>query len=223
MNDIHESDAAYVLGALSSEDRRAFETHLAECAQCRASVADLAGMPGLLSLVDKADAVTLLDEPTVASASSAIVTRLARAEVRTRRRDRIVAGGLLAAAAAVVAVALLIPRAAVVETPVPLAMEQVVPGVVTAELSVTEKGWGTRFDWSCDYGAGLGDYDVTVPTYVLVAIDDTGAEHIVASWQATGGDRAGGLSASSSLPYDSIRAVEIRYAGSDSALVRTEL
>jgi hypothetical protein len=42
-------DAAYVLGALSTAERLEFEEHLAECAVCRAAVADLAGMPGLLA------------------------------------------------------------------------------------------------------------------------------------------------------------------------------
>ncbi len=42
-------DAAYVLGALSTAERLEFEGHLAECPTCRAAVADLAGMPGLLA------------------------------------------------------------------------------------------------------------------------------------------------------------------------------
>jgi hypothetical protein len=42
-------DAAYVLGALSVAERREFEEHLAGCAACRAAVAELAGMPGLLA------------------------------------------------------------------------------------------------------------------------------------------------------------------------------
>ena len=45
-------DAAYVLGALSGEDRREYESHLAECARCRSAVGELGGMPGLLSLLD---------------------------------------------------------------------------------------------------------------------------------------------------------------------------
>ncbi|MEO6413185.1 MAG: zf-HC2 domain-containing protein [Pedococcus sp.] len=42
-------DAAYVLGALSVGERREFEEHLAACSTCRAAVAELAGMPGLLA------------------------------------------------------------------------------------------------------------------------------------------------------------------------------
>lgn len=45
-------DASYVLGALSSSERREYETHLAECVRCRSAVADLSGVPALLALVD---------------------------------------------------------------------------------------------------------------------------------------------------------------------------
>ena len=55
-----EWDAAYVLGALSPSDRRAYERHLAECAACRAAVAELAGMPGLLSTLTPAHADALV-------------------------------------------------------------------------------------------------------------------------------------------------------------------
>ncbi|MEU4362356.1 zf-HC2 domain-containing protein [Promicromonospora sp. NPDC023987] len=57
-----EWDAAYVLGALSPSDRRAYERHLAECDTCRSAVAELAGMPGLLSTLTAAHAEALVAE-----------------------------------------------------------------------------------------------------------------------------------------------------------------
>lgn len=42
-------DAAYVLGALAVAERREYEEHLAGCPACRAAVAELAGLPGLLA------------------------------------------------------------------------------------------------------------------------------------------------------------------------------
>jgi hypothetical protein len=57
-----EWDAAYVLGALSPSDRRAYERHLAECDTCRSAVAELAGMPGLLSSLTSAHAEALVAE-----------------------------------------------------------------------------------------------------------------------------------------------------------------
>jgi hypothetical protein len=52
-------DAAYVLGALSAADRARFEDHLAGCAPCRASVAEIAGMPGLLAQVPAGEALAI--------------------------------------------------------------------------------------------------------------------------------------------------------------------
>lgn len=64
-----EWDAAYVLGALSPSDRRAYERHLAECAACRAAVAELAGMPGLLSTLTAGHAEALVAEVPAAGLS----------------------------------------------------------------------------------------------------------------------------------------------------------
>ena len=44
-----EWDGAYVLGALSSSERREYEQHLAGCAACQRAVSEFAGMPGLLA------------------------------------------------------------------------------------------------------------------------------------------------------------------------------
>ena len=58
-------DAAYVLGALSADDRRAFERHLAGCSACTSAVAELAGIPGMLSKIGTDAAVALASAPAV--------------------------------------------------------------------------------------------------------------------------------------------------------------
>ena len=45
-------DAAYVLGSLSPSDRLEFEAHLSVCPLCSQAVAELSGMPALLSKLD---------------------------------------------------------------------------------------------------------------------------------------------------------------------------
>ena len=52
-------DAAYVLGALSPSDRRAYEEHLPSCAACTAALAEVAGVPGMLARVEPAVALEL--------------------------------------------------------------------------------------------------------------------------------------------------------------------
>src|SRR5260370_34418608 len=56
-------DAAYVLGSLTSNERREYEAHLATCKRCRAAVAELSGIPALLAMLDLAG-VRALDEGT---------------------------------------------------------------------------------------------------------------------------------------------------------------
>ena len=58
-----EWDAAYVLGALSTDDRREYERHLAGCVSCTTAVAEFAGMPGLLMKIDANTAQTLATVP----------------------------------------------------------------------------------------------------------------------------------------------------------------
>ena len=55
-------DAAYVLGSLSASDRREFELHMAGCPACREAVAELSGVPALLSQLDHEE-VAAIDRP----------------------------------------------------------------------------------------------------------------------------------------------------------------
>jgi hypothetical protein len=224
-------DAAYVLGALDSEDRRAFEQHLATCPVCSAAVAEFAGLPGILSKLSAEDAVALLGNEDVAVGvddhlregvhAPGLVQRLAFAASRRRRRIRL---GMLGAAIAVVA---LITAGGVVytagQTPVAatIAMVPIQQDVVTASMSVTKKGWGTRFDWSCTYPDATGKYSSPV-SYDLVVVDKSGARTVVASWTAVG-PHAAGLTASSDIAYGDISSVEIRLVGSSTALLRENL
>ena len=45
-------DAAYVLGSLSSVERREYEAHLSTCPSCREAVGEIGGMPALLAQLD---------------------------------------------------------------------------------------------------------------------------------------------------------------------------
>ena len=93
-------DATYVLGALSPEDRTAYEAHLAGCDQCRSSVAGMAGVPGLLARVSVEQLFTDDSE----RVPSAVLPRLLSEVARDRRRERRrLATARLIAAACVVA------------------------------------------------------------------------------------------------------------------------
>jgi hypothetical protein len=65
---LHDS-AVYVLGALSPPEREAYERHLADCAECRAEVAEFSDLPGLLGRLDPeiAAQIALASDPPEAS------------------------------------------------------------------------------------------------------------------------------------------------------------
>ena len=95
------SDAAYVLGALSPADRLEFERHLPGCERCRRSVAELAGLPGLLGRVPVEQVEAPLPfEPLPATVLPALVAVVRREQ---RRKTVLV---VLGAAAAIAVVAL---------------------------------------------------------------------------------------------------------------------
>ncbi|WP_212754237.1 zf-HC2 domain-containing protein [Nakamurella aerolata] len=92
-------DGAYVLGALSAEDRRAFEMHMGACAACRRAVAELAGLPGLLARVDPQVALGL-DDDTVAFHRAGPGAAFAGADHETAAAAAAAAAGVPAAGAA---------------------------------------------------------------------------------------------------------------------------
>ena len=93
-------DAAYVLGSLSAAQRREFETHMAHCPACRSAVADLSGVPTLLSQLDR-DEVAAIDQSGPAPEMSAELLPSLLATVRwRRRRTRVVTWVASTAAAA---------------------------------------------------------------------------------------------------------------------------
>jgi len=107
-----EWDAAYVLGALSAEDRHAFERHLATCSACAGAVAELAGLPGILAGLPAAEAVAITEAGDAGAADDhlraalhqpGLVQRLAGAAVTRTRRNRVRLALAGAAAAAVIA------------------------------------------------------------------------------------------------------------------------
>ena len=102
-------DAAYVLGSLSSAERREFEAHLADCPSCRSAVGELDGMPALLSQLDRDELAAIDDrggvEPLLPD--ELLPSLLAKVSWR-RRRSRIVTWTAGTAAAAVLAIGVLV-------------------------------------------------------------------------------------------------------------------
>jgi Putative zinc-finger len=228
----HE-DGAYVLGALSPEDRVAFERHLAGCPECAQSVRELAGLPGLLARVP----VEILDPaeqpPPV---PDTLLPALVRRTRQSRRRRAWVTGGLVAAAATIaigaVGVATLggdddPPRAdpgitgtptAAPSTATPVLMTPVGSEPVSGWLSLTQVGWGTRLDIECSYAEESDAWqDTAAPTYTMVVTTVDGDSEQVASWKGLPG-KTMRLSGATATDRDDIARVEIRTAAGDTVL-----
>ncbi|MET7771318.1 zf-HC2 domain-containing protein [Nocardia sp. NPDC005366] len=167
-------DAPYVLGSLSRTERREYEDHLTGCPECQAAVAELAGLPGMLSLVDSETAFALLDMPAQPTRESDIppapqlLPRLADAAERRRKRGRWTAFGgaiLAAAAAAVISVPI---GASLVSSNDPATTDQVVfaerameplePTPVSAGVKILTADGRTRVVMTCTYAPGAYNY-----------------------------------------------------------------
>jgi Putative zinc-finger len=105
---------AYVVGALSPSERAAVEAHLARCADCRAELAGLAGLPGRLGGIPAADVAKLvaagagpgvLEEPVPEMPLRPLLDRAARLRRRLRWRwVTVVAAAVLIAVSGAAAV-----------------------------------------------------------------------------------------------------------------------
>jgi anti-sigma-K factor RskA len=218
-------DAAYVLGALSPGERHEFEEHLAGCARCQRSVAELAGLPGLLGQVSPEDAALLAGETQPAEGEAAPATLMPRVigEQRSRRR-RVVA----AVAGAVVALVLILGGVAVgtdllrPRSPVLLAFSEVQPTAITAIVQVVPVSEGTDFRVECQYGEANeptpgGGHE----TYQIWIVNRSGTAVEAKAWPAHPG-RVMRPQAHSPWKVTRISAVEIRSSEGET-LLRADL
>jgi hypothetical protein len=227
-DDLAEWDAAYVLGALSLEERRTYESYLAANPARAAELTELAGMPGILNALSRDEAVALTDlagAPPAQDRPDNIASLAHAAAKRQERSRRTWLAAAVASAAALVITggvvgATVFPRSsAPTQTVAMQAMQPTPRGGLTAELAVTEKKWGTELNWACrytkDWSRNVGSYDIVVTTH-------DGVQQAVGSWKPAG-DEATGLSAATSIPASQIRTVDIRVTGSNEPLAITTL
>lgn len=180
---------AYIVGALDAADRGGFELHLGGCATCRAAVAELAALPGLLSRIGLDEAVS---GPPVAGDAmlERLLARATRERTRTRRRR------LLAAAVGVAAAAVLGAGATIVAQDAggtaPVATVTASAGTVHMRVEVAAARAGTRLTLRLS-GVPREEH------CRLVAVSDSGARETAASWEA-GYDGTATISGMTAIP-----------------------
>ena len=223
-----EWDAAYVLGALSPAERRAYEEHLGVCPICSESIRELAGMPGLLGTLSRDEAIELLDneQPQVPDLMPSLLHRVRR---RRRMRRRSLAAAHVGAAAIAAVIALVVPSmvseppAASFATslqPVGTTSESTSP--LTASITLTAKKWGTSIGMVCDWNADSSWSPKAGGTirweYALWAVAKDGTTDQVATWYAGPGDVVR-TSGSTAIPVNDIQRVELRATATGAVLL----
>ncbi len=217
-------DAAYVLGALSPAERREFEEHLAGCASCRRSVAELAGLPGMLGQISPEDAAQLAAQVQPAEGGAAPTTLMPQViGMQRMRRRRLVAAVAGAAAALLLIVGGIAAGTGLLpfgqrNSPFLLAFSEVQPTAITAIVEVVPATEGTDFQVECQYG------ETNEPTsggahaiYEIWIVDRSGAAVEAKAWPAKP-NRVMTPQAHSPLKVSRITAVEIRSSEGETLL-----
>ncbi|WP_431237301.1 anti-sigma factor family protein [Mycolicibacterium aichiense] len=235
MTDLHDPyetwDAAYVLGSLSSTERREYEAHLSGCGRCRSSVGELSGMPALLAMLTP-DEVTAIDtggmEPPPLRPQ--LLDGVLFEVRRRRRRGRWITWSVAAAAAAVLAVGVFVaikPSPFSAPTPAPqvsaATMTPVMPSSFEATIQVTPMGWGTHIQMTCTYHQEIGaDATDDADKLAMYAVGRDGSRVQLATWMAREGESAS-PTGSTSMPMAKIAAVQVVKAETGDVLLQRNL
>jgi anti-sigma factor RsiW len=226
-------DAAYVLGSLSPADRREFEAHLSGCPSCRQAIAELSGMPALLSKLDS-DTVASINEGDSTTKAPAIAPNLLPSLLwavrQRRRRSRLITWSSSAAAAAVLAIGVFVGVAGLTghsPTPAPpqasvssaLPMAQVGTTALASTVSLSSQHWGTFIDLRC---VCLAPVYAHHDRLAMVVVNRDGTHTQLATWVAEPGHTAT-PAGSISTPADQIAAVQVVAADNGKVLLERSL
>jgi anti-sigma factor RsiW len=224
-------DAAYVLGSLSSAERRAFEAQMADCPLCRSAVGELSGMPAILSQLDRDELAAIGGahrggvEPL--PPDELLPSLLAKVSWR-RRRSRVVTWTAGAAAAAVLAIGVLVGVAGHYPTSVPTPpqasvsvqpMAQVGTDRLASTVSLSSQRWGTFISLNC---VCLAPLNARHDALAMVVVGRDGSHTRMATWEANPGHTAA-PAGSISTPVDQIASVQVVSADDGQVLLERSL
>ncbi|MGB8388260.1 anti-sigma factor family protein [Mycobacterium sp.] len=222
-------DAAYVLGSLSAADRREFEAHLAQCPACREAVADLSGVPGLLSQLDRHEVAAIGESGPLSATpemSPELLPSLLAAVRWRRRRTRVATWVASSAAAVVLGTGVFVGVQAAYHSSAPQQvtassqpMAQVGTTLLTSTVQLSNQHWGTSINLKCVCLAPLNAHHDTL---AMVVVGRDGSQTRLATWVAEPGHTAT-PAGSISTPVDQIAAVQVVAADSGQVLLQRSL
>jgi anti-sigma factor RsiW len=212
--EIRQSLGVYVLGAIDPAERADVDAHLAECADCREELADLAGLAALLHRVPVAEARLLAGDgpPVLAPPPEELLDSLLGrvAAVRRARRRR-----TLAAAAAVAVLTLgagAAGAAALSGGPAPVPAVQAAGGTVAGGSAIhltvryQPMAWGTAMSVQVT-GVPAG----TVCQFRVT--DRAGHSSVVGGWQVSYRDQTAWYPVSTALSAPAMRSFQVTSRG----------
>jgi hypothetical protein len=220
-----EWDAAYVLGALPPSERLEFEGHLALCPRCGASVAEIAGLPGLLAQVGPEDAAALTEIPAQQDGPPPTVLPEVLATVRQERGrlTKLLLG--LAAAVTLVLAGLGLGQLldlAGRDEPQRLAFAAVERSYITANVTLVPVSSGTDVHVECQYsGARDPDPRGHYAEYSVVVTDRSGRASTIKDWPISA-NKVMRPSGTTPLKVSQIGTVEIRETATNETVLRAE-
>jgi anti-sigma factor RsiW len=226
-------DAAYVLGSLSPADRHEFEAHLSVCPSCTQAVAELSGMPALLSKLDS-ETVTAINQTAEPPAMAPnLLPSLLFAVRRRRQRTRLMTWSSAAAAAALLTIGAFVgitgiashsptsapPQASVSGLPSALPMAQIGTKALASTVSFSSQDWGTVIDLRC---VCLAPVYAHHDRLAMVVVSRDGTHTQLATWVADPGHTAT-PAGSISMPVGQIAAVQVVSADNGHVLLERSL
>jgi anti-sigma factor RsiW len=225
-------DAAYVLGSLSPADRREFEAHLSGCPLCTQAVAELSGMPALLSKLDSQTVAAINDQTAEPPMAPNLLPSLLSAVRRRRHRSRLMTWSSSAAAAVLLAIGVFVGVAnhsltsPPVQTAQPphasasaLPMDQVGTKALASTVSLSSQNWGTVIDLRC---VCLAPVYAHHDKLAMVVVNRDGTHTQLATWVADPGHTAT-PAGSISTPVNQIASVQVVSADNGKVLLERAL
>jgi hypothetical protein len=205
-DDVHHLLGAYLLGGLDGADSRRFEAHLEGCADCRAELAELEGLPALLDVVPVPDAVALTAAQHVPVPAGPVPSppRAVLDELASRRRTSRRRWAALVGAVAAVCLALGLAAGPVLNRPPqPDASYSVQSGDgLRFSVDLARKTWGTELAVN---GSSM-PLDGTLSLWIR---DRDGGEDRACAWTATPSGKVR-VTGATPVQLASIASVELR-------------
>ena len=222
-------DAAYVLGSLSPADRREYEAHLSVCPFCTQAVAELSGLPALLSKLDSDTVASINDQTDEPPMAPNLLPSLMFTVRRRRRRTRLMTWSSAAAAAVLLTIGVFVgianlsghsptsapPQASASALP----MAQVGTKELASTVSLSSQNWGTIIDLRC---VCLAPVYAHHDRLAMVVVNRDGTHTQLATWVADPGHTAT-PAGSISTPVGEIASVQVISADNGKVLLERSL